>query len=117
MFIALFLVAIGVIYLLKNTGIITGGVWDIVWPSIIIIFGISIVFKQKRKKHWWDFFDNKSAEDWEQWGKSFGEKMEDLGKGLEKKYREHPEEWEEEFGQKIGQKIKSFFEGKENKDN
>ncbi len=110
MFIALSLIALGILYLLKNLEIISGGVWHILWPTIIIIFGLSIVFKKRKREHWWDFFENSTKEDWEHWGREFGRRMEEWGKNLEKKYQDHPNEWEDQFGRKIGNKIKQFFE-------
>lgn len=111
MFVALSIIAIGTIYLLKNFEVIDVDVWNILWPTLIIIIGLSIVFRQRRRKHWWDFFDNQTKEDWEHWGQEFGKKMESMGKKIELRYQEHPEEWEHELEEKIGKKIKSFFEG------
>ncbi|MDD5342730.1 MAG: DUF5668 domain-containing protein [Patescibacteria group bacterium] len=110
MFIALFILALGIIYLLKNLGVITVGVWNLLWPSLIIIGGITLIFKKRRQKHWWDFFDNKTREDWDRWGREFGSKMDSFGRKIERSYRTHPDEWEGEFGRRIGKKIKYFFD-------
>ncbi len=110
MFIALILVAFGATLLLKNIGVITGGIWHILWPLFIIIFGLTIIFKQRRRKHWWDFFENRTTEDWEQWGKGLGQHFEEWGRRVERSYRGHPDEWENEIGQRIERKIKSYFE-------
>ncbi len=116
MFISLSFIALGVIFLLNNLEIIDIGVWNILWPTLIIIIGLSIVFKQRRRKHWWDFFDNKTKEDWEHWGQEFGRRMEDWGNRIEKRYQEHPEKWENDFEEKIGKKIRSFFEEEKTED-
>lgn len=41
------LVIVGAIFLLKNLDIISGVAWDIVWPIILIVLGLSIIFKRK----------------------------------------------------------------------
>lgn len=110
MFVALILVSFGIVLLLKNIGIITGSVWHILWPVFIIVFGLTIVFKQRRRKRWWDFFENRTKEDWEQWGKGLGQHFEEWGRRVERKYSEHPDDWENEIGRKIENKIKSYFE-------
>ncbi len=47
MFFGVLILVIGVVFLLKNLGYIGGSVWDIVWPSIIIIAGLAMVFRGK----------------------------------------------------------------------
>ena len=47
MFFGALVLVIGVVFLLKNLGYIGGSVWDIVWPSIIIIAGLAMVFRAK----------------------------------------------------------------------
>lgn len=110
MFIALVLVTFGITLLLKNTGVIAGGIWHVLWPLFIIIIGITIIFKQRRRKHWWDFFENRTKEDWEQWGKGLGQHFEEWGRRVERKYRGHPDEWENDIGRMIEGKIKSYFD-------
>lgn len=41
-----FLIIIGVIFLLKNLGLISAGAWDILWPILLIALGISFVTRQ-----------------------------------------------------------------------
>jgi len=41
------LVVVGVIFLLKNTGLISGVAWDIIWPIALIVIGASLLFKKK----------------------------------------------------------------------
>lgn len=45
MFIGFSILIIGVILLLKNLGFISGNAWSIIWPCIIIIFGLSLIFR------------------------------------------------------------------------
>ncbi len=55
MFFSLALIIIGLIFLLKNTGVISGGVWDIIWPSLIILLGFSLLLR-RRKRYFWTSF-------------------------------------------------------------
>lgn len=50
MFFPLAIIIIGVILLLENLGVITGNIWEWVWPSLIVILGLSMLFKPFRKK-------------------------------------------------------------------
>lgn len=45
MFIGFSILIIGVILLLKNLGFISISAWSIIWPCIIIIFGLSLIFR------------------------------------------------------------------------
>ncbi|MDD5290171.1 MAG: DUF5668 domain-containing protein [Patescibacteria group bacterium] len=51
MFFGLLLVILGVLFLLRNFGILTASVWGILWPAVIVILGLSMMFK-KNKKFW-----------------------------------------------------------------
>jgi hypothetical protein len=51
MWIGLFLVCVGTLVLLNNLGIIQGDVWDYVWPLLLILLGISLLFKRSRHRH------------------------------------------------------------------
>jgi len=44
----LFLVVVGVLLLLKEVGIITGGFWGYIWPVLFIIFGLSLMSRGKK---------------------------------------------------------------------
>jgi len=41
------LLIIGVLFLLRNLGIISGIAWDIIWPVILIVFGLGLMLKKK----------------------------------------------------------------------
>jgi len=57
MFIGLGILLVGIIFLLQNLGYIGGNVWQIIWPAIIIIAGLLIVFKPKFRS---GIFDGKN---------------------------------------------------------
>ena len=40
-------VIIGALFLMKNLGLIQGIAWDIVWPLILVVLGISLIIKKK----------------------------------------------------------------------
>lgn len=50
MFFGLIIVLIGVIFLLQNLGVITGDAWNYIWPAIIILIGLSMLFRPWRSK-------------------------------------------------------------------
>jgi len=41
------LVAVGIIFLLKNLGIMPTIAWDIIWPIILMVVGLTLIFKKK----------------------------------------------------------------------
>lgn len=51
-------IIIGIIFLLKNLGLISGSVWDILWPALLIAAGLNVIIR--RRSPW--FFGE------EQWG-------------------------------------------------
>jgi hypothetical protein len=61
MWFGIFLLALGVLYLLRNMGIIYGDIWDWIWPIALICLGVSIILKPGhfcRDRH-----DRKTGED------------------------------------------------------
>jgi len=46
MFFGIALVVIGLVFLLQNMGWIAAGSWNIIWPAILIIVGISMICKK-----------------------------------------------------------------------
>lgn len=54
MFISLLFIVIGIVFLLKNLGVITGDVWGIIWPLILIVFGVYLTLKAHRCRLFWD---------------------------------------------------------------
>lgn len=48
MFVGIFLLALGVLFLLRNGGAIHGETWDLIWPLLIVAFGFSLIFKKRK---------------------------------------------------------------------
>jgi len=48
MFVGALILLVGLVFLLQNLGYISGSVWDVIWPSIVIIAGLSMIFRGKR---------------------------------------------------------------------
>ncbi|MCK4354897.1 hypothetical protein KAW43_00900 [Candidatus Parcubacteria bacterium] len=65
MFFAFLLIILGVIFLLKNLGIITGDLFGIIWPLVLILLGVWIIvlryewkFRTHRvMKKFWEFVE------------------------------------------------------------
>lgn len=51
MFIGLLLLLLGVLLLLTQMGVITGGIWNYFWPAAIIAVGLSMIFNHTRRKN------------------------------------------------------------------
>jgi len=45
MWIGIFLLCLGTLYLLRNLHIIYGDIWDWAWPLLLICIGLGILFK------------------------------------------------------------------------
>jgi uncharacterized membrane protein len=54
MFFALLFIVVGLVFLLKNLGVITGDVWGVIWPLFLVIFGLYLVLKQYRYRMFWE---------------------------------------------------------------
>ncbi|MDD5127101.1 MAG: DUF5668 domain-containing protein [Dehalococcoidales bacterium] len=48
MFIGLALLIIGIAALLVKAGVLPGSIWDYVWPALLILLGLTIIFGRKR---------------------------------------------------------------------
>ncbi len=49
--------ALGILWLLSNLGIIPGSVWTYFWPILLIIIGLAIIMGRRRMRHrWWNRF-------------------------------------------------------------
>ena len=54
MFFAYFLIIIGIVFLLKNLGLLPVGAWGIIWPFLLIAWGLSMIFGRHRYwRGWW----------------------------------------------------------------
>lgn len=51
MFWGTILVVIGLVALLKNLGFITVDVWEVVWPVLLIMLGVSLLAKKRGLNH------------------------------------------------------------------
>jgi len=49
MIIGFILIIIGVVFLLQNLGYISEGAWSIIWPAILIIFGLWILLRKREE--------------------------------------------------------------------
>jgi len=43
------IIIVGVVLLLQNLGLVSGGAWDIIWPALIVLIGASILAKRDRR--------------------------------------------------------------------
>ena len=73
MFFGITIIIIGLIFLLKNTGLIVWDVWPILWPSLLIALGLSVLMGKKRRERRWE---------------KIGEKMHKLGEEFHKTFNE-----------------------------
>jgi cell division protein FtsW (lipid II flippase) len=53
MVIGLILIAVGIIAILVKTDVLTGSVWDYVWPTALVIIGLSFFLSRFRHRRWW----------------------------------------------------------------
>jgi len=53
-------IIVGVIMLLQNLGLVSGGVWDVVWPALIIMLGASVLAKRDRRHSFDDVTEGES---------------------------------------------------------
>ena len=49
----LILVAVGIIAILVKTDVLSGSIWDYVWPAALVIIGLSFVLGRFRRRRWW----------------------------------------------------------------
>jgi len=47
MFFGIAIIVIGLVFLLQNLGIISSSVWEIIWPSLLVVAGISMICKRQ----------------------------------------------------------------------
>ncbi|MCX6741185.1 MAG: DUF5668 domain-containing protein [Candidatus Parcubacteria bacterium] len=52
MFLGIILIVIGLAYLAENLGFLPVGVWQIVWPLLIVVIGISLIGKKSGGTCW-----------------------------------------------------------------
>jgi len=64
MTIGIIIIIIGVAFLLKNLGVISIAVWNIIWPCILIVIGVRLLF---RHQPWWSNWSG--YKEWKKWRK------------------------------------------------
>ena len=57
MFFPLAIIIIGAILLLENLNVISGNIWEWVWPALIIVLGLSMLLGRKRRRQLSDHFN------------------------------------------------------------
>jgi hypothetical protein len=62
MLFAYFLIVVGVAFLLKNLGLLPVGAWDVIWPSLLIVWGLSMIVGRSRA-WWWGGWNRRSRLD------------------------------------------------------
>jgi hypothetical protein len=72
MFFGLIIIIVGLVFLLKNLGFIGGDVWPIIWPSLVIVVGLSILCKKKKHEQKWHKFGEGMKRFGEEMHKTFG---------------------------------------------
>ncbi len=53
MFFSLLLILLGVIFLLKNLGLLAGNIWSLIWPLVLILIGVYLIVKGRRHRALW----------------------------------------------------------------
>jgi membrane-associated PAP2 superfamily phosphatase len=52
-FVGIFVLALGVLFLLRNAGFLSGDIWKYIWPLALIALGISMLLSSKRPGRKW----------------------------------------------------------------
>jgi len=48
MFLGLAILLVGVLFLLKNLGYISSNVWEVIWPCLVVVLGLAMIFRRKK---------------------------------------------------------------------
>jgi uncharacterized integral membrane protein len=48
MFVGALVLVVGLVFLMQNLGYISGNVWQVIWPLIVIVVGFSMIIRNKR---------------------------------------------------------------------
>jgi hypothetical protein len=46
MFIGIIIVVVGLAFLLQSLGFISGSAWGVIWPCLLIVFGLGMIYKE-----------------------------------------------------------------------
>ena len=53
LFLSLILILIGTLFLLRNLGLLPVEIWPVLWPSLLILLGIYLIFLYQRVRTFW----------------------------------------------------------------
>ncbi len=56
MLFALTILALGIIFLLRNLGIIGVDIWPVIWPSLLIVVALRMIIRARRRWTIWSDF-------------------------------------------------------------
>ncbi|MDP2648078.1 MAG: DUF5668 domain-containing protein [Candidatus Yanofskybacteria bacterium] len=48
------LIVSGILFLLKNLGLISGNVWDTLWPALLIAAGANLIIRKSCHGFFWE---------------------------------------------------------------
>ena len=48
MFVGALILIVGIVFLMQNLGYISGNVWQVIWPLIVIVAGFSMIIRNRR---------------------------------------------------------------------
>jgi len=55
-FIGSLLIVVGFFFLLRNLGLISGEIWDVFWPTVIILIGVKLFLWPRKWHGFWKQF-------------------------------------------------------------
>ena len=50
----LILVVIGVVFLLRNLGFLPEGAWSTLWPVLLVLLGLFLIWRHGRERFYWE---------------------------------------------------------------
>jgi hypothetical protein len=56
MLFALIILVLGIIFLLRNLGIIGVDIWPVIWPSLLIVIALRMIIRARRRWTIWSDF-------------------------------------------------------------
>lgn len=69
----LIILIIGILFLLKNLGLISGNLWNIFWPLLLIAIGLGLMLKKRHSP--WGHWGEKCCNFGDEMHKKFHEKQ------------------------------------------
>lgn len=114
MIIGLAVIVIGIIWLLSANGLLNSHTWDVIWALVVIGLGVWLIARSQREKPWWNIFDNQNRDDWERWGKEFGDRMGRWGRSFGQETGEHSKRLGQDLGRQIEGSLRNLFNNRTN---